>query len=1124
MPSIGLSGTVQFTASVTGLSNHDVEWLSGGKVGGTSTAGSISTSGLYTAPSVMPGQNPVQIIARSKANSKISATTYVNLLTPGPVLSSVSPNPLPVGAYTVTLQGSGFLPGATVLNTSNGLGIQISTSSVTSNSITASGWQGAAPTATFTVRNPGSTTSNGITVGVTSSQPSYRLTVANGSGGGSYLAGTTVAIKANSAPPGQVFLNWTGASVANSNSANTTLTMPTANSTVTANYGVAGAYVLTVVNGAGSGAYVQGTVVPISANAPPVGQSFLNWTGSPVANPNSSNTTITIPSGNATVTANYFTAPTIPFPVTTHPRLWINASDIPRLQSWATSSNPVYAKGIVPLLTQALTVYNNQFFPNGVQNPTWPDPGDAQGYVGPQTEQYAIIFALNSLIDPVSANRVKYAQCARNLLMVAINQAVLGHLANAPFRDPYFAIYNRANEAGEQWPLIVDWIYNAKDGQGNPILTSSDKAKIRTVFMTWANDCLNAYTTGGDHPSPIGVTNSTQLLPGSKAYRMAANNYYLGHARLLTLMSLSVDPVDDPAIDATAPLSKLGNSLRSYILDATGAWLYQEFAMFGDPSTVSTAFGVPAKGVGVASGGLPPEGMLYGHSFGFVLGQLLALQTAGFNDPTLSGPQIGLIGAPVWDRYVKGYLSSLVPTAQVPASQSWLGPVFGYGSYGDLLRLWVTPDFMQPLALGALLDHQTGKNQNDAAARWFVVNATEGGANALYSRISMPWSYGTSASILYFLFLDPNRAAIADPRPGYPTTFVDGPAGRIVAHSNWSASGSMFDYRASWISINHQLGDGGQFELFRNGEWLTKEMSNYDNNALGMTTPYHNTLGLQNWCANGKPSNLQWYEAGEWNNGSQWMEGWAAGDPSTLTSTGPGYVYAASDLTNLYNRPTYSSTDTAVSVTQATRSIMWLNNDFVVVYDRATSANAGQFKRFHLNLVNSPIVNGSVAVETMPSGQQLFVQSLLPAAGTITSAFTVGNLNPVAQLEPTQYTLTIEDIAKLKDTRFLTVLQGADALAPMTQATHLVSTSGVAFDGAAFGNSAVYFPANALLTLSVTTFTVPSSVHTVFITGLASNTGYGYSIQSGALNTVITLIPNGLNCTSDAGGVVRLSF
>ena len=74
-------------------------------------------------------------------------------------------------------------------------------------------------------------------------------------------------------------------------------------------------------------------------------------------------------------------------------------------------------------------------------------------------------------------------------------------------------------------------------------------------------------------------------------------------------------------------------------------------------------------GFGFASGGLPPEGMLYGESFSFILGQLLAPQTAGFNNPSYSGPQIGLIGAPVWNRYVAGYISSRTPTPQVFASE-----------------------------------------------------------------------------------------------------------------------------------------------------------------------------------------------------------------------------------------------------------------------------------------------------------------------------------------------------------------------------------------------------------------------------------------------------------------------
>jgi len=806
--------------------------------------------------------------------------------------------------------------------------------------------------------------------------------------------------------------------------------------------------------------------------------------------------------------------------------LWITQSDLGRLRSWATASNPIYQQGMQPLLSQAVSVYNTQFFPGGVPNPNYPDPGDTQGYTGYLTEQYGIVLAFNSLIDPDPNARIQYAGYARNLLMYAMNIAALGHLSGAPFRDPMFAVYNRANGSGEQWPLIVDWIYNATDASGNPILTASDKLTIRNVFLEWANDCINASTTGGDHPSPMGVVNSTQLLPNNQPYRMASNNYYLGHARLLTMMALSIDPGDDPALDASAPASQLGNTLRSYILNATGAWLYQEFSMMGDPSTVANAYGLSGNGAGfgLASGGLPPEGMLYGHSFGFILGQLLALQTAGFNNAAYSGPQIQLIGAPVWDRYVVGYLSSMVPAAQVYASESWLGPVYEYASYGDLLRLWVTPDVMQSYALLALLDQENGKTSNLNAARWFSIDASEGGSGALYTRITDPWSWSSSDSILYYMLLDPAAPAATDPRPNFPTFFLDPGAGRIVAHSDWSPNGTMFDYRASWLSINHQDGDGGQFELYRKGEWLTKEMSNYDNNAVGLTTVYHNAMALQNYCVDGTPS-IQWFETGEWANGSEWILGENAGDPTTIVSTGPGYVYAASNLTNLYNRPDFwSPNDGATDITQATRSIVWLNNDYIVVYDRATSLHSGLFKRFNLSLVTNPSINGSVATETLASGQQLFIQTLLPLDATSSAVYGAGNLNPIAELEPTQYIFTVEDPSEPADTRFLHVLQGADSGASMAQASYLQSTSGTAFDGAVFAGAAVYFPVSASGSFAGTSLSAPTGVNLMLVTGLTPNATYSVSVQSIGTGNVVSINPGGSGAAADSGGVLRLIF
>ncbi|MEP6756044.1 MAG: hypothetical protein ABJA67_11140 [Chthonomonadales bacterium] len=1120
--SVGVSQTLQYKATVTGSETTAVTWLAGGISGGNASVGTISTTGLYTAPANLPGQNPVQITAKS---STLKGSTFVTILSNGPVITAVNPNPLNTGTITVTIMGTGFQQYASVMNG----GVQLSTISVTPTTVVATGYQGAAPSATFKVKNPGSVYSNSITVPVSGGggENTHTLTVNSGTGSGNYAAGAVVNISANAPAPGQSFVNWTGAAVANANAASTTLVMPNVNTSVTAKYsGPAPTHALTVVNGTGSGNYTAGTVVNISANAPPAGQYFSKWTGAAVLDPFAANTTITMPSAAATVTATYAPAPIIPFPVTTHPRLWVTQQDLPKLQSWANANNPIYQNGMKTLLNTSLATYNNQFFPGGVQNATWPDPGDVQGYQLPLTEHHALILAFNSLIDPSPANRILYAKYARNLIMVALNEAAKGHLAGAPFRDPLFAVYNRGNGSSEMWPLVVDWIYSAKDGMGNNILTSADKLTIRNVFMMWANDCLHASTTGGDHPAPIGVTNSMQLLPGGKPYRMSANNYYLGHSRLLTMMSLAIDPVDDPRINPAQPASLLGNSLRSYILDANGAWLFQEFAMYGDAPTVANAYGIQGNGAGfgLASGGLPPEGMLYGHSFSYVLGQLLALQTAGFNSQAYAGPQIQLIGAPMWDRFVNGMLGSIIPAAIIDPNQSWLGQIYQVASYGDLLRLWITPDYMQPFALLALLDAQNGKTNNMNAARWWVINAVEGGAAALNSRITQPFYYSPSDSILYYLLLDPGLPAPTDPRPGLPTVFVDQPAGRILARTDWGPLATTFDYRASWISINHQLGDAGQFELYRRGEWLTKEMSNYDNNAQGLTTVYHNTLAIQNWCANGTP-NLQWYEANEWANGSQWMLGLNAGDPTTVTSNGSGFVYANSDLTPLYNRPNFwTPVAAAVDVTQATRSIIWLNNDYIVVYDRATTNHSNLFKRFHLSLVNSPVVNGNSATQTLNSGQKLSIQTLLPANPLIKSVLSAPGLNPIAWGEPTRYTYTVEEPTHSSNARFLHVLQAADPGAPVSTAVYLQSTAGTAFDGTAFGSCAAFFPVNSTGAFAATTFTVPGTVHTLKIAGLAAGAQYTVAVQTVGGNSVVTVTPGGAGATTDNAGLLSISL
>jgi hypothetical protein len=137
------------------------------------------------------------------------------------------------------------------------------------------------------------------------------LTVNSGTGDGTYPEGTVVPINADTPPLGKVFDRWTGdtATVANVSSASTTVTVPGANITVTATYRIPPAtqYTLTVNSGSGDGDYSQGAQAPISADAPPSGKVFDQWTGdtAAVANVHSATTTVTMPAANVTVTATY---------------------------------------------------------------------------------------------------------------------------------------------------------------------------------------------------------------------------------------------------------------------------------------------------------------------------------------------------------------------------------------------------------------------------------------------------------------------------------------------------------------------------------------------------------------------------------------------------------------------------------------------------------------------------------------------------------------------------------------------------------------------------------------------------------------------------------------------------
>ena len=285
-------------------------------------------------------------------------------------------------------------------------------------------------------------------------------------------------------------------------------------------------------------------------------------------------------------------------PVTGHPRLLLRAADLLRLRSWAVASNPVYREGLAILAAAAKADMDAGRVPAQ-------DTG-TNTYVEYPSEMYAELFAFTSLISSDKATQDDYAQRARTLLMHVMNQAARGAAEGQPFRDPEFSTNDRSRWQGESFALTVDWIY--------PYLTTADKVTIRQVFLRWINENLNAATTGHDHPEPIGMVNDPALTRDHEQVRWAANNYFNAHMRNIGLMAMALDPADDP-----------GNSVRNALRNATGAWLYlTDYLMRND-----------------SRGGLFPEGFEYGpQSLGYVAQLLLALHTAGQDNPAAYGPQL----------------------------------------------------------------------------------------------------------------------------------------------------------------------------------------------------------------------------------------------------------------------------------------------------------------------------------------------------------------------------------------------------------------------------------------------------------------------------------------------------
>ena len=177
---VAASGTQQFQAAITGTTNTSVTWSVDGVAGGSSAAGTISASGLYTAPA-KAGTHTVK--ATSAADAKVSAAATVTVSAAGQsVAVAISPASasLPPGGsqqFQATVTGTtnsavswsvdGVAGGNATVGTISATGLYIAPAAAGSHTITAASVADASKSAsaavTVSVTTPVPTTSAVLT-------------------------------------------------------------------------------------------------------------------------------------------------------------------------------------------------------------------------------------------------------------------------------------------------------------------------------------------------------------------------------------------------------------------------------------------------------------------------------------------------------------------------------------------------------------------------------------------------------------------------------------------------------------------------------------------------------------------------------------------------------------------------------------------------------------------------------------------------------------------------------------------------------------------------------------------------------------------------------------------------
>jgi len=160
---IHASTALQLTATTENVTNPTIVWYVNDVKGGADSTGTISDTGLFTAPAAVPDTNPVivkvvlMVSPDPASKSDITRTVKITITNPIPAITGITPARIKPGDFTLILTGTGLMSSSTAAFK----GAPLTVTSVTPTSMTVTGTSTDAGTQLVTVSNPdpGKTTS-----------------------------------------------------------------------------------------------------------------------------------------------------------------------------------------------------------------------------------------------------------------------------------------------------------------------------------------------------------------------------------------------------------------------------------------------------------------------------------------------------------------------------------------------------------------------------------------------------------------------------------------------------------------------------------------------------------------------------------------------------------------------------------------------------------------------------------------------------------------------------------------------------------------------------------------------------------------------------------------------------